>query len=136
MTLHSYINSRRQSTTMINIARKLSPLEIQFVSTYLSSKKFCSIDVIIDAKDGIMIEGKTIVQRGGCRNCHGQNFQGLAGPRLAGQKTDYLIKALQGYKTQSRRTHSPMTQIFTNYSRQDISDIAAYLNSLKSKVCN
>jgi cytochrome c553 len=133
--LHHYANNRRVNPIMRAVVRKLSFNELNSVANYLSSRRFCDIDVIVDAKDGNPLAGESKISHEGCRNCHGRNFQGMAGPRLAGQKTDYLIQALTDYKNQIRKTHPQMSSILGNYSQQDISDISAFLNSLRNKVC-
>lgn len=66
-----------------------------------------------------------------CIGCHG-----IAGyrtayphvyhvPKLGGQHAEYLIKALQAYKTDAR-THPSMKGIAATLSDQDMEDLAAY----------
>ena len=46
-------------------------------------------------------------------------------PRIGGQHEEYLIKALQAYKTDARN-HPSMKGIAATLSQQDIEDLAAY----------
>ncbi|MRI32060.1 cytochrome C biogenesis protein CcsB [Endozoicomonas sp. OPT23] len=71
---------------------------------------------------------------GVCAACHGGNgISMLPGyPSLAGQKADYLEKALKAYKNKQRT--SPQAMIMqpqaAMLSEADISNLAAYYNSL------
>ena len=46
-------------------------------------------------------------------------------PRLGGQHAEYLVKALQAYKT-GARNHPSMKGIAATPSQQDMEDLAAY----------
>ena len=46
-------------------------------------------------------------------------------PRIGGQHAEYLVKALQAYKT-GARNHPSMKAIAASLSEQDMEDLAAY----------
>ena len=46
-------------------------------------------------------------------------------PRLGGQHAEYLVKALEGYKNDTRN-HPTMKAIADTLSQQDMEDLAAY----------
>lgn len=47
---------------------------------------------------------RSLVQRNRCNICHRPDFSGDENvPRLAGQREDYVLKSLRGYKDNSRR---------------------------------
>jgi cytochrome c553 len=51
---------------------------------------------------------RALVQQNHCNFCHTPNFAGQQNvPRIADQREDYLIKALRGYKDNSRRGYDP-----------------------------
>ena len=66
-----------------------------------------------------------------CAACHGQdgNSTNAEYPRLAGQHSDYLAKAMRDYKSGARKNPimAGMTAALTN---DDISNVAAYYGSL------
>jgi cytochrome c553 len=65
-----------------------------------------------------------------CAACHGAdgNTPVADNPKLAGQHPDYIIKALQGYKSGTRK--SPiMAPMGSNLSQRDMEDLAAYFSS-------
>jgi cytochrome c553 len=65
-----------------------------------------------------------------CSNCQKEDFsgQGETG-RLAGQRPDYLVKALSDFRTGVRRGRgmAAMMEVSVTLSDQDIETIAHYL---------
>lgn len=69
-----------------------------------------------------------------CTGCHGiANYKNVyptySVPRISGQNAEYLVLALNAYKS-GERTHSTMNLQAESLSDQDIEDIAAYFASL------
>lgn len=64
-----------------------------------------------------------------CAACHGPdgNSQTADFPRLAGQHFDYLVKALNDYKSGARK-NAIMAPQAANLSKRDIADLAAYFS--------
>lgn len=63
-----------------------------------------------------------------CAACHGAqgNKPAIPGaPRLAGQHEDYLLKALNDYKSGARK-NGVMAPMAANLSKQDMQNVAAY----------
>ena len=68
-----------------------------------------------------------------CFGCHAAGkyfnvYPSYRVPKLAGQRPEYLIEALQAYKVGSRK-HDTMQANASNLSEQDMQDIAAYLST-------
>jgi cytochrome c553 len=65
-----------------------------------------------------------------CAACHGENgiSQAPEFPKLAGQYSDYLVRALSDYKSGARK-NPIMSALVTSLSKQDIADLAAYYAS-------
>lgn len=65
-----------------------------------------------------------------CAACHGENGVSQAPdfPKLAGQYQDYLVRALNDYKSGARKNAIMAGQV-ANLKRDDIADIAAYYSS-------
>ncbi len=65
-----------------------------------------------------------------CASCHGTN--GISPtpnfPILAGQYADYLVRALQDYKS-GERDNAIMKGFAVNLSKQDMADLAAWFAS-------
>ena len=71
-----------------------------------------------------------------CAACHGADGNTPLSPdfpRLAGQKVDYLEKALRDYKSGARKNPIMAGQAQA-LSAKDIEDVAAYFGSLKGSL--
>jgi len=73
-----------------------------------------------------------------CIGCHGiegyrTSFPTVYNvPRLGGQHAEYLVKALEAYKT-GARNHPSMKGIAATLSTKDMEDLAAYYASSGAK---
>ncbi len=71
-----------------------------------------------------------------CMGCHGIPFYRTAYPevyqvpKIAGQSPEYLVKALQAYKS-GERNHPSMTGIARGLTDADVADLAAYYGKAK-----
>lgn len=70
---------------------------------------------------------------GVCFNCHGQggNSHNPNIPSLAGQKAAYLVNQLRAFREGGRK-NGMMQNMTKHLSNQDINNLAAFFNSLKS----
>jgi cytochrome c553 len=75
---------------------------------------------------------RLLIQQHRCPFCHNQDFSGEQhAPRLAGQRQDYLVKALRGYKSNVRRAYDPsMADVMYPLTDVDILDLAHFLAHL------
>jgi cytochrome c553 len=77
--------------------------------------------------------GKKAAAAGRCASCHGDNYTGSkAVARIAGQREDYLVKALHDYKAGVRSGGgvAVMAEVAYPLSDQDIAALAHYLARL------
>ena len=78
--------------------------------------------------------GKAMVTPKACFTCHGPDGAKPSTPDqpiLAGQHYDYLVRALNDYRT-GARTNPIMKGFAAQLSKQDIEDLAAWFSSQKS----
>ena len=71
-----------------------------------------------------------------CAACHGPDGNAPVGPdfpRLAGQREDYLLKALKDYKSGARKNPIMAGQV-GGLSTQDLADLAAFFSSQKGSL--
>jgi cytochrome c553 len=70
-----------------------------------------------------------------CAACHGENgvSQTPDFPKLAGQYNDYLVRALNDYKSGARKNPIMAGQV-TTLKKEDIADVAAYYSSQQALV--
>ena len=62
-----------------------------------------------------------------CHGADGNTTQSPDIPKLAGQKADYLVRALQGYKNGARK-NPIMAPMGAYLSQRDMEDLAAYFS--------
>ncbi|HEX6767884.1 MAG TPA: c-type cytochrome [Candidatus Binatia bacterium] len=87
-----------------------------------------------NAFDSVRAEkARGLIQQHRCNFCHKQDFSGEENaPRLAGQREDYLVKALRDYKNNSRRAYdASMADVLHPLTDADFQDLAHYLSRLK-----
>ena len=87
-----------------------------------------------DAPDPARLErARVLIQQHRCNFCHNQDFSGAQNvPRLAGQREDYLVKALREYKSNVRRGYdATMADVMYAVTDADILDLAYFLARLR-----
>jgi len=118
----------RVTEPMNEMTKGLSDDDLRAVSDIIS--KLPAPNLISDTPDPVRIErGRALAQQNRCNFCHQSNFQGLDNvPRLAGQREDYLIKSLRGYKDGSRRGYdAQMSEVVYAMKDEDFVDVAYFL---------
>ncbi|HEY7666110.1 MAG TPA: c-type cytochrome [Xanthobacteraceae bacterium] len=83
-----------------------------------------------DNPDPVRMErARALAVQNRCNFCHQSNYQGLDNvPRIAGQREDYLLKALRGYKDNSRRGYdAQMSEVVYGMKDEDFVDLAYFL---------
>ena len=85
------------------------------------------------AEPGRAERARSLIQQHRCNLCHLPNFAGVENvPRLAGQREDYMLKSLRGYKDNSRRGYdTQMADVVAPLSDADFVDLAHYLARAK-----
>ena len=75
---------------------------------------------------------RALIQEHRCNFCHNPDFSGAQNvPRLAGQREDYLVKALREYKNNTRRAYDAvMTDVLYPISDEQFRDLAYFLARL------
>ena len=97
---------------------------------------FCTLLLAFSAHGQTPAAGKGSAEAAGkkvamCIGCHGIPLYQTAFPEvykvpmIAGQSPEYIVKALQGYKS-GERSHPSMRGIAAGLSDQDMADLAAY----------
>ena len=80
-----------------------------------------------------MERARALIEQHRCNFCHNRNYSGEQNvPRLAGQREDYLVKALQEYKNNTRRGYdASMADVLYLVSDEQILDLAYFLARLR-----
>ncbi len=86
-----------------------------------------------DPPDPARLErARTLVELNHCNVCHRSDFSGQENvPRLAGQREDYLLKALREYKSGARHGYEPtMAEVLQPIDDAQLVEFAYYLSRL------
>lgn len=80
-----------------------------------------------------MTRARALIEQHRCNFCHQGNYSGEQNvPRLAGQREDYLAKAMREYKNNTRRGYdASMADVLFLVSNEQILDLAYFLSRLR-----
>lgn len=80
-----------------------------------------------------MQRARALVAQHHCNFCHKQDFSGQDNvPRIGAQREDYLVKALRGYKDNSRHGYdTAMADVIAPITDSEILDLAYYIARVK-----
>jgi cytochrome c553 len=122
----------RVTEPMNEMAKGLTDAELQKAADIIS--KLPPPEPVADTPDAArMARAQALVGEHRCNFCHQSKFQGLENvPRLAGQREDYLLKAMRGYKDNSRHGYdAQMAEVVYPMKDEDFVDLAYFLARAK-----
>jgi cytochrome c553 len=122
----------RLSEPMNGMANGLSDDDLHKAADLIA--KLPPPEPVADTPDATrMDKARALAEQNRCNFCHQSNFQGGQNvPRLAGQREDYLLKALRGYKDNSRRGYDAgMSDVVYTMKDADFVELAYFLARLK-----
>ncbi len=128
--LTEYKQAKRSHKTMQAQAWSLTKQDMEDIAAWITSLKG-EVNDTERFPEETLAKGKKIVEAV-CHGCHGLDGQGINDtyPKLAGQFSDYMIKALQDYQSGDRQ--NPVMASFAKpLSDEDIHSVAAYYASIK-----
>jgi cytochrome c553 len=120
----------RKNELMSPIAEPLSNDDVQNLSAYLASLPPPMPAPASPADAALMAAGAKIAARHRCASCHQHDFSGLdQAARLAGQREEYLLKALRDFKSGARHGGgvAAMPEIAFALNDDDMKAVAYYL---------
>ena len=122
----------RLSDPMNEMAQGLSDDDLRKAADLIA--KLPAPAPVADAPDAARMEkARALAGQNRCNFCHQSNFEGGQNvPRLAGQREDYLLKALRGYKDNSRRGYdAAMAEVVYPLADADLVELAYFLARVK-----
>jgi cytochrome c553 len=123
--MHDFQRGDRDSDVMTWMATALSQAELAPAAAYFAKKNWPARPAAAPAMppppDGVAV----------CQACHQQNLSGgLAAPRLAGQRYEYLIEAMHRYAEGGRANNTDMMRIMEAIPSSEREAIARYISGL------
>lgn len=136
--LKNFQSGDRNNPIMATFARLIPPDEIPTLASYFSKQALARAPAKTDA---LSARGEAIFKNGigggtvpACWICHGPSGEGRDGlfPRIAGQRSDYLVNQLRNFRAQERNNDPSalMRQVAGRMSDDDIEAVAAYLSGM------
>ena len=122
---------------MWGLSRSLTEQQINGLAAYFATQPPPRQE--IEGDRARLAAGRAIFESGvatksipACASCHGAQGQGAATfPRIAGQHADYLVKQLIVFqRTDERPEGAVMKVIAHDLTREDIENVAAYLQAM------
>jgi cytochrome c553 len=117
----------RPATVMTPFAGGLSDTELQQLADHFAALE--PAPPKYDPDPQAYARGVAIAQEHRCGSCHLGDLTGRGQvPRLAGQREDYLTKALRDYKSGERPGYEPaMAEVMATIPASEIADLAYFL---------
>jgi cytochrome c553 len=122
----------RKVEIMNDLAKDMTDDDLRKFAEYFS--KLAPVKAPGEAADpAITARAQAVIAREHCNSCHNPDFSGRDQmPRLAGQREDYLLKALRDYKSGQRPGYdATMDEVIRGVSDADIVDLAHFLTRLR-----
>jgi cytochrome c553 len=118
--LHEFQRGNRASNTMKGIVTTLTQEELGAAAAYFAAKNWPG-STNASPPPPIAI----------CEACHQQKLVGgVAAPRLAGQKYDYLVESMRRFAEGERKNSPEMSSIMQAISASDREAMARYISGL------
>jgi cytochrome c553 len=124
----------RKNELMSPIAESLSNEDIRNLGAFYASLPAPKTTLPPDAAPEDTLLGEKIAAAIHCTNCHGDHFEGVDNMgRLAGQREDYLYKALRDFKSGARIATgaSGMAEVVYPLGDLEMKALAHYLSRLR-----
>lgn len=119
----------RPTPPMTPFVEKLTDPEIEALARVVAALPASRSEEVVDAV--LATRGQKLSEQLRCASCHLPNLHGQEQmPRLAGQRIDYMIVAMQAYRDSQRPGADPMmSNVVVGLSDSDIAALAHYAGS-------
>ena len=139
--LRDYVSGSRSNPVMTPIAKAYNGQQQMDVATYYASLTRPYTAPVASSDKRLIGRGRLLVRAGdeskqvqACGNCHGPDGSGEApvAPYLAGQSGNYLVSAINEWKSGARRNDGggQMAVVALRLDDGDLAALAAYFESL------
>jgi cytochrome c553 len=130
--LFLFRDGRRDSGPMTAIAKTMSDDDLRGFADAIGRLLPAAPLATTPADAQRLARGAELAQRLHCLSCHGSQGEGARQvPRLAGQREDYLLLAMRGFRAGTRVGYQPaMTEAMAGVAPEQIADLAHFLAHL------
>jgi len=134
--LFLFREGRRRNDAMIALAKPMKDADLRGFSDFIGTLPPVPAPAPGAPPDAArMGQGQALAQQHKCLFCHGDDLAGGQGvPRIGGQKEDYVLATLQGFKSGERPGYTrAMTEALSQVPVQDLDLLAYYVANLAGK---
>lgn len=124
----------RKNELMTPVAESLSNEDIRNLGTFYASLPVPKLPLPSDSAPDDTELGQKVAEATHCNNCHGDHYEGVDNiGRLAGQREDYLYKALRDFKSGARTQvgAAGMAEVVYPLGDLEMNALAHYLARLR-----
>jgi cytochrome c553 len=126
-------SGRRPNPAMAPLVANFSDEDVRNLGAYFASLPYFGKPPVAAPNRDLAAKGKTIAARHQCANCHLDSYRGSgAAAAVADQREDYLVKALQDYRSGLRPSTgvAAMNEAAAALSDDEIMAVSHYLATL------
>ncbi len=123
-------NGQRKSPVMQPMAQALKDDDIRNVAAFFAAQKPGKPAGVSPADEALMAQARKLLAANRCAACHKDDFSGTqATARIAGQREDYLLKALRDFKSGARSggAMAAMMEVVAPLADGDLRALAHFL---------
>lgn len=134
--LFLYREGRRNNAAMIALGKEMKDADLRGYSDFIATLPPVPAPVPAAPPDAErMTKGLALAKDYKCVFCHGADLAGGQGvPRIGGQKEDYLLGALQGYKSGDRPGYTrAMSEALSQVPKEDLPFLAYFAANYTGK---
>ena len=134
--LFLFREGRRNNEAMIALAKQMKDADLRGFSDHIGTLPPVPAPAPAVPPDAArMAKGMTLAQQHKCTFCHGDNLAGgQQVPHIGGQKQDYVLQTLQGFKSGERPGYTrAMTEALSQVPMEELDLLAFYVANFTGK---
>jgi cytochrome c553 len=134
--LFLFREARRDNEAMVALARQMKDADLRGFSDYIGTLPPVPAPAPAAPPDAArMSQGQALAREHKCVFCHGADLAGGQGvPRIGGQKEDYLLATLRGFKSGERPGYTrAMTEALSQVPEQDLPFLAYFAANITGR---
>jgi cytochrome c553 len=134
--LFLFREGRRNNEAMVALAKQMKDADLRGFSDYIGTLPPVPAPAPAAPPDAArMSQGQALAREHKCVFCHGADLAGGQGvPRIGGQKEDYVLGTLQGFKSGARPGYTrAMTEALSQVPEKDLPLLAYFVANSTGK---
>lgn len=132
--LFLFREGRRNNEAMVALAKPMKDADLRGYSDYIGTLPPVPAPAV-PPDAARMSKGQALAQQHKCTFCHGADLAGgQQVPRIGGQKEEYVLQALRGFKSGDRPGYTrAMTEAMSQVPAEDLDVLAYYVANFSGK---